>query len=141
MRVTRADWAGSVPWAGISGKPQGIEDATRVNNDIAALKKDVEIIRIALAGINTKRLKLNTFTFEWIIGELEPLQSITELFHLSDIEQSTPMVVMSKSDNIWLTLYAACFEKGSFRVVAVNSGPYIITPGNTQLIITYFTNA
>lgn len=141
MRVTRADWAGSVPWAGISGKPSGIEDVSQVNAAIAALQQDVESIRTALAGINTDKVKLNTFEFEWSIGNLEPLQSISELFSLSDIEPATPMVVMSQADNLWLTLYAACFEKGSFRVVAVNSGQYIIAPGNARLILTYFTNA
>lgn len=141
MRVTRADWAGSVPWAGISGKPSGVEDVSELSDEITSLKSEIADIKAILADINTEQVTLHTFEFDWSIGNLEPLQSISELFALNGIEPTTPMVVMSQADNLWLTLYAACFEKGSFRVVAVNSGPYIIAPGNAHLILTYFTNA
>lgn len=140
MRVTRADWAGSVPWAGITGKPTGVETTAELSEKLTKLQADFDSLKASLAVQGRSSAQLNSFNFEWVIGRLEPLQSYSETFNLNGLIAGTPMVVTAQADNLWLNLYASSFENNSFRVIATNVGPYWIDPATTRLTLTFFTN-
>jgi hypothetical protein len=78
MKVTRADWAGSVPWAGITGKPASLDSATGSAADLSELTARVAALENALAALTPSTVAIPSVTVWWAVGVLEPLQMAYE---------------------------------------------------------------
>ena len=81
MKVTRADWAGSVPWSGVTGKPAELTSAGGVATDLTALTARVAALEAALNSLSSlipDSGATPVATVWWAVGELEPLQMAYE---------------------------------------------------------------
>lgn len=139
MRYPRADWAASVPWAGVTGKPESLD---QVNVDLSAIRAQLAALATAINGNG------NGTAQSWVsadvsltIGTLEPLQSVSETYSVPALSSGTPLIVNSLGENLWLMAYGHCVEDGSARVIVQNVGPTQATPGTLTFRITYLANA
>ena len=80
MKVTRADWAGSVPWSGITGKPAGLTSVGGTATDLTALTARVAALEAAVNSLSSAPAgsSLTSLDVWWAVGTLEPLQMAYE---------------------------------------------------------------
>ena len=80
MKVTRADWAGSVPWSGITGKPAEFTSVGGSAADLSQLTTRVAAIEAALNSLSSTPAvsSLSSVGVWWAVGALEPLQMAYE---------------------------------------------------------------
>ena len=80
MKVTRADWAGSVPWAGVTGKPAELTSAGEVATGLSQLTARVAALEAAINSLSSAPddSSLTSVSVWWAVGALEPLQMAYE---------------------------------------------------------------
>lgn len=132
MKVTRADWAGSVPWAGITGKPEGLGGST--TTDLSALTARVAALEAAVNSATSggaSALPISTLHVEWTIDSLESLQSGYEDITLPGLQAGTACVLVPQDPAPYLIASAAAIAPSTVRLTAMNVGPGAVTPGLT----------
>ena len=132
MKVTRADWAGSVPWSGITGKPAGLSSATSVADltQLAARVAALEAAVSSLTGTPTGS-PISTLHVEWAIDSLERLQMAYEDVPLPGLQAGTACVLVLQDPTAYLVASAVAIAPSVVRLTAMNVGPAAITPGLT----------
>lgn len=80
MKVTRADWAGSVPWSGITGKPTELNSVGSTATDLTQLTARVAALEAAVNSLSSTPAvsSLSSVSVWWAVGALEPLQMAYE---------------------------------------------------------------
>ena len=131
MKVTRADWAGSVPWAGITGKPAGLTgetvvDVTQLTARVAALEAAVN----ALSGVPSDS-PVTTRHVEWDIDSLEPFQMGYEDITLPGLPAGTACALVPQDPSAYLIASAVAISPSVVRLTAFNAGPVALAPGLT----------
>ena len=131
MKVTRADWAGSVPWAGITGKPAGLTgetvvDVTQLTARVAALEAAVN----ALSGVPSDS-PVTTLHVEWDIDSLEPFQMGYEDITLPGLPAGTACALVPQDPSAYLIASAVAISPSVVRLTAFNAGPVALAPGLT----------
>ena len=131
MKVIRADWAGSVPWSGITGKPAGLSpsavtDLTQLTARVAALETAVN----SLTGTSTgSSAPLSSVGIWWAVGTLEPLQMAYEDL-AAPVEANASLAVgapFAAGTGVFFEAYS--LGTGVVRLVAVNlSGATVTLP-------------
>ena len=131
MKVTRADWAGSVPWSGITGKPSGLGGSTVT--DLTALMARVAALEKAVTSLSSRVSKspVSSFHVEWTIGSLESLQMGYEDIVLVGLPAGTACVLVPQDPSPYLLASAVAIAPSTVRLTAVNVGPAAIAPGLT----------
>ena len=126
MKVTRADWAGSVPWSGITGKPANLGSSSS-STDIAALMARVARLEAAVVSLSQVVSELQSGRpgpfHVWLdIGTLEPLQSGFETVALADARAtSLPVVFCPSAVPPGIVVTASPSYDGAVLLVVVNS--------------------
>lgn len=131
MKVTRADWAGSVPWSGITGKPAGLTGSTVA--DLTALTARVAALEAALNSISSASddPPVSTLHVEWTIDSLERLQTAYEDVPLPGLPAGTACVLVPQDPSQYLLASAAAIAPSVVRLTAMNVGPGAVAPGLT----------
>lgn len=131
MKVTRADWAGSVPWAGITGKPAGLTGG--VATDLTALTARVAALEAALNSLSSASddSPVTTLHVEWTIDSLEPFQIGYEDISLPGLPAGAACVLVPQDPTAYLVASAVALAPSVVRLTAVNSGPLALAPGLT----------
>ena len=131
MKVTRADWAGSVPWSGITGKPAGLGSSTAT--DLTALMARVAALEKAVTSLSSRVSKspVSSFHVEWTIDSLEPFQMGYEDIPLPGLPAGAACVLVPQDPSAYLTASAAAIAPSTVRLTALNVGPATIAPGLT----------
>ena len=129
MKVTRADWAGSTPWSGITGKPAGLTDFTPISLDqlvarVAALEAAVNAHTSAPDASS-----LTSVSVWWAVGALEPLQMAYEDIAAPVGADAKFAVVAPFAAGTGVFFEAYSLGAGVLRLVAVNlSGATVTLP-------------
>ena len=131
MKVTRADWAGSVPWAGITGKPAGL--AGSAVTDLTALTARVEALEAALNSLSSASddPPVTTLHVEWAIDSLESFQMGYEDIILVDLPAGTACVLVPQDPSPYLIAPAAAIAPETVRLTVMNVGSAAVTLGLT----------
>ena len=131
MKVTRADWAGSVPWSGITGKPAGLGSSTAT--DLTALTARVAALEAALNSLSSASddSSVTTLHVEWDIDSLEPFQMGYEDITLPGLPAGTACVLVPQDPSAYLIASAVAISPSVVRLTAVNSGSGAVSPGVT----------
>lgn len=131
MKVTRADWAGSVPWSGITGKPTGL-DGSAVT-DLTQLTARVAALEAALNSLSSASddSPVTTLHVEWTIDSLEPFQMGYEDITLPGLPAGAACVLVPQDPTAYLTASAVAVSPSTVRLTAINAGPLPIAPGLT----------
>ena len=131
MKVTRADWAGSVPWSGVTGKPAGLDGST--TTDLTALTARVAALEAALNSLSSASddSPITTLHVEWTIDSLEPFQMGYEDISLPGLPAGTACVLVPQDPSAYLIASATAIAPSVVRLTAVNSGPLSLAPGLT----------
>ena len=131
MKVTRADWAGSVPWSGITGKPAGLTGSTVA--DLTALTARVAALEAALNSLSSASddPPVRTLHVEWTIDSLEPFQMGYEDIPLPGLPAGAACVLVPQDPTAYLVASAVAVAPSVVRLTAVNSGPGAVSPGVT----------
>lgn len=131
MKVTRADWAGSVPWSGITGKPAGLGSSTAT--DLTQLTARVAALEAALNSLSSTSSDspITTLHVEWTIDSLEPFQMGYEDITLPGLPAGTACVLVPQDPTAYLVASAVAIAPSVVRLTAVNSGPLALAPGLT----------
>lgn len=131
MKVTRADWAGSVPWSGVTGKPAGLDSPAVV--DLTALTARVAALEAALNSLSSTSddAPITTLHVEWTIDSLEPFQIGYEDISLPGLPAGAACVLVPQDPTTYLIASAVAIAPSVVRLTAVNSGPDVIAPGLT----------
>lgn len=131
MKVTRADWAGSVPWSGITGKPAGLGSSTAT--DLTALTARVAALEAAVNALSSSlsNSPVTTLHVEWDIDSLEPFQMGYEDITLPGLPAGAACVLVPQDPSAYLIASAVAISPSVVRLTAVNSGPGVIAPGLT----------
>jgi hypothetical protein len=131
MKVTRADWAGSVPWAGITGKPDALS-STAGASDLAQLTARVAALEALLsASSGASDSPITTLHVEWVIDPLASLQMGYEDITLTGLQAGTACVLVPQDPLPYLMASATALAPSTVRLTAMNVGPLAITPGLT----------
>ena len=132
MKVTRADWAGSVPWSGITGKPAGLSSATSVA-DLTQLTARVAALEAAVSSLTGTPTgsPISTLHVEWAIDSLERLQMAYEDVPLPGLPAGTACVLVPQDPSQYLLASAAAIATSVVRLTAMNVGPGAVAPGLT----------
>ncbi len=138
MKATRADWAASAPWSGITGRPAnpaGISDIGQLSgagfSDKQApvwnrlLQKFVPSNVQGIAGYTTPTTPtvqqfIPAFQVSWDVPPLAPLQSVYEDFPLIGAIPSTPVAVGVPFDLQFCIIQGAVISNGSVRLTVIN---------------------
>ena len=133
MKVTRADWAGSVPWSGVTGKPAGLTSAGGVATDLSQLTARVAALEAALNSLSSASddSPITTLHVEWTIDSLEPFQMGYEDITLPGLPAGTACVLVPQDPSAYLIASAVAISPSVVRLTAVNSGPLALAPGLT----------
>ena len=133
MKVTRADWAGSVPWSGVTGKPAGLTSAGGVATDLTQLTDRVAALEAAVNALTggSSASPITTLHVEWTIDSLEPFQMGYEDLTLVGLPAGTACVLVPQDSTAYLVASAVAIAPSVVRLTAVNSGPVAVTPGLT----------
>ena len=133
MKVTRADWAGSVPWSGVTGKPAGLTSAGGVATDLTALTARVAALEAALNSLSSASddSPVTTLHVEWDIDSLEPFQMGYEDITLPGLPAGAACVLVPQDPTAYLVASAVALAPSVVRLTAVNSGPLALAPGST----------
>ena len=131
MKVTRADWAGSVPWAGVTGKPAGLGSSTAT--DLTALTARVAALEAAVNSLTggSSTSPITTLHVEWTIDSLEPFQIGYEDISLPGLPAGAACVLVPQDPTTYLIASAVAIAPSVVRLTAVNSGPGALAPGLT----------
>ena len=131
MKVTRADWAGSVPWSGVTGKPSGLGGSTVT--DLSQLTARVAALEAALNSLSSASddSPVTTLHVEWTIDSLEPFQMGYEDITLPGLPAGAACVLVPQDPSAYLIASAVAIAPSVVRLTAVNSGPAAVTPGLT----------
>lgn len=131
MKVTRADWAGSVPWSGITGKPAGLTGSTAT--DLTALTARVAALEAAVNALSSASddSSVTTLHVEWDIDSLEPFQMGYEDITLPGLPAGAACVLVPQDPIAYLVASAVAISPSVVRLTAVNSGPLALAPGLT----------
>ena len=131
MKVTRADWAGSVPWSGITGKPAGLTGSTVA--DLTALTARVAALEAAVNSLSSASddSPVSTLHVEWTIDSLEPFQMGYEDIPLPGLPAGAACVLVPQDPTAYLVASAVAIAPSVVRLTAVNSGPGAVSPGVT----------
>lgn len=131
MKVTRADWAGSVPWAGVTGKPAELTSAGEVATDLSQLTARVAALEAAINSLSSAPddSSLTSVGVWWAVGALEPLQMAYEDL-AGPVGADAKFVVGAPfvaGPGVFFEAYS--LGAGVFRIVAVNlSGATVTLP-------------
>ena len=133
MKVTRADWAGSVPWSGITGKPTEINSVGSTATDLSQLTARVAALEAALNSLSSASddSPITTLHVEWDIDSLEPFQMGYEDITLPGLPAGAACVLVPQDPSAYLIASAVAIAPSVVRLTAVNSGPAAVTPGLT----------
>ena len=133
MKVTRADWAGSVPWSGVTGKPAELTSAGGVATDLTALTARVAALETAVNSLSSAPAgsSLTSLDVWWAVGTLEPLQMAYEDIAVpGDAPAGSTFTVgapFSAGTGVFFEAYS--LGEGVVRLVAVNlSGAAVTLP-------------
>ena len=131
MKVTRADWAGSVPWSGVTGKPAGLTGG--VATDLTALTARVAALEAALNSLSSASddSPVTTLHVEWTIDSLEPFQIGYEDISLPGLPAGAACVLVPQDPSAYLTASAVAVSPSVVRLTAMNVGPVAVAPGLT----------
>ena len=131
MKVTRADWAGSVPWAGVTGKPDGLGSSTAT--DLSQLTARVAALEAALNSLSSASddSPVTTLHVEWTIDSLEPFQMGYEDISLPGLQAGTACVLVPQDPTAYLIASATAIAPSTVRLTAFNAGPVALAPGLT----------
>lgn len=131
MKVTRADWAGSVPWSGITGKPAGLTGSTAT--DLTQLTARVAALEAAVNALSSASddSSVTTLHVEWDIDSLEPFQMGYEDITLPGLPAGAACVLVPQDPSAYLIASAVAISPSVVRLTAVNSGPLALAPGLT----------
>ena len=131
MKVTRADWAGSVPWSGVTGKPAGLGSSTAT--DLTALTARVAALEAAVNALSSSlsNSPVTTLHVEWDIVSLEPFQMGYENITLPGLPAGTACVLVPQDPSAYLTASAVAISPSVVRLTAMNVGPGALAPGLT----------
>ena len=131
MKVTRADWAGSVPWAGITGKPAGLTGETVV--DVTQLTARVAALEAAINAISSAPddSRITTLHVEWTIDSLERFQMGYEDITLPGLPAGTACALVPQDPSAYLIASAVAIAPSVVRLTAFNAGPVALAPGLT----------
>ena len=149
-KISRADWAASCPWDGITGKP-----ASFGPTDISQLTANGYSngqVPGAVAG-RFRPLTLPTPTpaptptptpgipskiwVSWDAPSIEPLQSAYEDFEFAGATPGMAVCAGAPLDQTFVNVSAYCFESGSVRIVVTNMSRETVDlgVGSYQLVI------
>ena len=133
MKVTRADWAGSVPWSGVTGKPAELTSVGGVATDLTALTARVAALEAALNSLSSASddSPVTTLHVEWTIDSLEPFQIGYEDISLPGLPAGAACVLVPQDPTAYLVASAVALAPSVVRLTAVNSGPLALAPGST----------
>lgn len=131
MKVTRADWAGSVPWSGVTGKPAGLTG--EVATDVSELTARVAALEAALNSLSSASddSPVTTLHVEWTIDSLEPFQMGYEDISLPGLQTGTACVLVPQDPTAYLIASAVAVSPSVVRLTAMNVGPGALAPGLT----------
>ena len=131
MKVTRADWAGSVPWSGVTGKPAGLGSSTAT--DLTQLTARVAALEAAINSLSSASddSPVTTLHVEWTIDSLEPFQIGYEDISLPGLPAGAACVLVPQDPTAYLAASAVAIAPSVVRLTAVNSGPGVIALGLT----------
>ena len=131
MKVTRADWAGSVPWSGVTGKPAGLTG--EVATEVSQLTARVAALEAALNSLTgrSSASPISTLHVEWAIDSLEPFQMGYEDITLPGLPAGAACVLVPQDPSAYLTASAVAIAPSVVRLTAVNSGHLALAPGLT----------
>ena len=131
MKVTRADWAGSVPWSGVTGKPAGLGSSTAT--DLTQLTARVAALEAALNSLSSASddSPVTTLHVEWAIDSLERLQMAYEDVPLPGLPAGTACVLVPQDPTAYLIASAVAVSPSVVRLTAMNVGPGALAPGLT----------
>ena len=131
MKVTRADWAGSVPWSGVTGKPAGLGSSTAT--DLTQLTARVAALEAALNSLSSASddSPVTTLHVEWTIDSLEPFQMGYEDITLPGLPAGTACVLVPQDPTAYLIASATAIAPSTVRLTAFNAGPVALAPGLT----------
>jgi hypothetical protein len=132
MKVTRADWAGSVPWSGVTGKPDNLLSGT-AGADLSRLTARVAAIEAALVALarGSSASPITTLHVEWDIDSLASLQMGYEDVTLTGLSAGTACVLVPQDPSPFLVASATAIAPETARLTAMNVGPAAVTPGLT----------
>ena len=133
MKVTRADWAGSVPWSGVTGKPTELSSVGSTATDLTQLTARVAALEAALNSLSSASdgSPVTTLHVEWDIDSLEPFQMGYEDIPLPGLQAGTACVLVLQAPTAYLVASAVAIAPSVMRLTAMNVGPAAITPGLT----------
>ena len=133
MKVTRADWAGSVPWSGVTGKPAGLTSVGSTGTDLTQLTARVAALEAALNSLSSASddSSVTTLHVEWTIDSLERFQMGYEDITLHGLPAGTACVLVPQDPTAYLVASAVAIAPSVVRLTAVNSGPGAVSPGVT----------
>lgn len=129
MKVTRADWAGSTPWSGITGKPAGLTGETAV--DLSQLTARMAALEAAIGALTSApdASSLTSVSVWWAVGALEPLQMAYEDIAAPVGADAKFAVVAPFAAGTGVFFEAYSLGAGVLRLVAVNlSGATVTLP-------------
>ena len=131
MKVTRADWAGSVPWSGVTGKPAGLGSSTAT--DLSQLTARVAALEAALNSLSSASddSPVTTLRVEWAIDPLEPFQMGYEDITLPGLPAGAACVLVPQDPTAYLVASAVAIAPSVVRLTAINVGPAALAPGLT----------
>ena len=131
MKVTRADWAGSVPWAGVTGKPEGLNNSTAT--DLSQLTARVAALEAALNALTggPSTSPITTLHVEWTIDSLASFQAGYEDVTLTGLQAGTACVLVPQDTTAYLIASATAIAPSTVRLTAFNAGPVALAPGLT----------
>ena len=131
MKVTRADWAGSVPWSGITGKPANLPGDS-ATGDQAQLTARVAALEAAVASLvpgASSGSALSSVSVWWAVGTLEPFQMAYEDLTASVGTGANFAVGAPFAAGTGVFFEAYSLGAGVLRLVAVNlSGTTVTLP-------------
>ena len=131
MKVTRADWAGSVPWAGVTGKPASLTG--EVATDVSQLTARVAALEAAVNSLTggSSTSPITTLHVEWTIDSLEPFQMGYEDVSLPGLRAGAACVLVPQDPTTYLVASAVAIAPSVVRLTAMNVGPAALAPGLT----------
>ena len=131
MKVTRADWAGSVPWSGVTGKPAGLGSSTAT--DLTALTARVAALEAALNSLSSASddSPVTTLHVEWDIDSLEPFQMGYEDISMPGLPAGAACVLVPQDPSPYLIASAVAISPSVVRLTAMTVGPGALVPGLT----------
>ena len=133
MKVTRADWAGSVPWSGVTGKPAELTSAGGTVADLTQLTARVAALEAAVNALTggSSASPITTLHVEWDIDTLASFQMGYEDITLPGLPAGAACVLVPQDPSAYLIASAVAISPSVVRLTAMNVGPGALAPGLT----------